>query len=191
MISLTCTEQQVSKSRAVIVRGRALTPLIFDSLDLRAKNDSTESRQQQFGLFSNNTIQHVHDSYRFSYYLLVWSIGSRYDTFKRLPTLLSSYWPVWITLAGLIPDFLTRRAIRYLCNQRLQDISSTSLELEVEEKWKYIQGLKEAPVAIETEKANEQHYEVSSKSIIALQYLLTDTYDGGYARSRQPSFNRV
>lgn len=35
------------------------------------------------------------------------------------------------------------------------------MEIEVEEKWKYIQGLKEAPVAIETEKANEQHYEVS------------------------------
>lgn len=61
---------------------------------------------------------------------------------------------------GLIPDFITRRAIRYLCNQRLQEISLTNKTESVQSKWQYIKDLKENEVAIETAKANEQHYEV-------------------------------
>mgnify|MGYP001559689564 CR=1 FL=1 len=63
---------------------------------------------------------------------------------------------------GLLPDFVVRRAIRYLCNQRLAEIARGSIEDAVESKWSYIQGLKaREEIAIETEKANEQHYEVS------------------------------
>lgn len=61
---------------------------------------------------------------------------------------------------GLLPDFFVRRAIRYLCNQRLSEIAASSLTEAVESKWEYIEGLKKSAVAIETEKANEQHYEV-------------------------------
>lgn len=61
---------------------------------------------------------------------------------------------------GWIPDFLTRRAIRILCNQRLSQIAAASLTEAVEAKWEYINGLKQSEIAIETSKANEQHYEV-------------------------------
>lgn len=61
---------------------------------------------------------------------------------------------------GVIPDPIVRRAIRYLCNQRLKEIASSSIEEQAEAKWKYVEDLKQRPVAIETEKANEQHYEV-------------------------------
>jgi hypothetical protein len=62
---------------------------------------------------------------------------------------------------GRIPDPLVRRAIRHLCNQRLDEIASTSLEVAAENKWTYIAGLKRGAIAIEQAKANEQHYEVS------------------------------
>lgn len=61
---------------------------------------------------------------------------------------------------GLLPDFLVRRAIRYLCLQRLSEIAACSISEAVESKWEYIEGLKQSAVAIETDKANEQHYEV-------------------------------
>lgn len=64
---------------------------------------------------------------------------------------------------------LVRRAIRYLCNQRLREIASTSFEASVEHKWDYINQLKQRPVAIDTDKANEQHYEVHSTSTLIHQ----------------------
>jgi hypothetical protein len=63
---------------------------------------------------------------------------------------------------GLIPDPILRRAIRHLCQTRLNEIASASIEEQAEAKWAYIEDLKQRPVAIETEAANEQHYEVSS-----------------------------
>lgn len=62
---------------------------------------------------------------------------------------------------GVIPDLLVRRAIRYLCNQRLREIAQNSIETAVQHKWEYIEALKQNQVAIEQDKANEQHYEVS------------------------------
>lgn len=69
---------------------------------------------------------------------------------------------------GLIPDPILRRAIRHLCNTRLQEIARSSIEEQAEAKWAYIEDLKQRPVAIETEAANEQHYEVSF-SILQLE----------------------
>ncbi|SCV71705.1 BQ2448_3293 [Microbotryum intermedium] len=66
---------------------------------------------------------------------------------------------------GVVPDPIVRRAIRYLCRQRLQEIKATEMETSVEAKWAYIHGLKQSEVAIETDKANEQHYEVSTEFI--------------------------
>lgn len=61
---------------------------------------------------------------------------------------------------GIIPDFLLRIAIRYLCRERLQWVSTEDLTKAQERKTQYIEGLKERPIAIHTDKANEQHYEV-------------------------------
>ena len=61
---------------------------------------------------------------------------------------------------GVIPDLIVRRAIRFLCNQRLKEIAQNSIETAVQHKWEYIEALKQNQVAIEQDKANEQHYEV-------------------------------
>ena len=58
---------------------------------------------------------------------------------------------------GLVPDHLTRFGIRRLCKQRLKD--------EYQGDWKTKQGnrvleLKKSAIAIETQAANDQHYEV-------------------------------
>ncbi|ORY89045.1 S-adenosyl-L-methionine-dependent methyltransferase [Leucosporidium creatinivorum] len=66
---------------------------------------------------------------------------------------------------GLIPDPILRRAIRHLCQTRLNEIARSSIEEQAEAKWAYIEDLKQRPVAIETDAANEQHYEVSTEFI--------------------------
>jgi cyclopropane-fatty-acyl-phospholipid synthase len=65
---------------------------------------------------------------------------------------------------GLLPDFLTRFGIRRLCKERLRD--------EYAGDWKsrqqqFVQTLKASAVAIETQAANEQHYEVPPPFFVA------------------------
>lgn len=50
---------------------------------------------------------------------------------------------------GLIPDFLLRPAIRFLCRQRLTSLNEGGWEEQHERKMKFIEGLREKPVAIE------------------------------------------
>lgn len=67
---------------------------------------------------------------------------------------------------GLLPDPLVRQAIRILCSQRLAEIASASLSEAAEAKWAFVEDLKRQPLAIETETANEQHYEVRAPSFL-------------------------
>jgi len=61
---------------------------------------------------------------------------------------------------GLLPDTLIRFGIKRLCSQRLAEATSSS-EDEMEKKHAtWIDVLKESPIALVPEKANEQHYEV-------------------------------
>lgn len=64
--------------------------------------------------------------------------------------------------SGYIPDFLLRRGIRSQLHQRLSLISSTSLASAYATKMQYVDLLRSRPIAIETSKANEQHYEVGT-----------------------------
>ena len=63
---------------------------------------------------------------------------------------------------GLLPDFAVRRAIRYLCRQRLDEIAHTDLAAAAEHKWAYVEDMKRRPIAIEQDRANEQHYHVAT-----------------------------
>lgn len=58
---------------------------------------------------------------------------------------------------GWIPDALTRAGIRRLCAMRLRDERA---EGAVQRKLAVLDELRHSPLAIETEAANEQHYEV-------------------------------
>ena len=61
---------------------------------------------------------------------------------------------------GLLPDAIIRLGIRRLCRQRLVDASNTNEVLMEQEHAAWIDVLKESPIALVPEKANEQHYEV-------------------------------
>ena len=61
---------------------------------------------------------------------------------------------------GNIPDRLIRFGIRRLLRKRLQDISSNSVESFSKALSEFVIKMSQAPIAVQTEKANEQHYEV-------------------------------
>ena len=61
---------------------------------------------------------------------------------------------------GKIPDFLIRRGIRRLNQKRLRNESRETPVEELEAKQQIISQLSDNPIAIETDKANVQHYEL-------------------------------
>ncbi|KAG7094275.1 hypothetical protein E1B28_007879 [Marasmius oreades] len=69
---------------------------------------------------------------------------------------------------GLIPDFILRRAIRAVIRHRLRKIDHGSLEANHAVKMDWIAGVKaRKTIADVPEKANEQHYEVSTDFILS------------------------
>jgi cyclopropane fatty-acyl-phospholipid synthase-like methyltransferase len=69
--------------------------------------------------------------------------------------------------SGLVPHSLIRYGIRAQLTDRLRSISSTTREAHVARKMAYVASLRQRPVAIETAKANEQHYEVGTDVLAA------------------------
>ena len=61
---------------------------------------------------------------------------------------------------GIIPDFLLRAGIRNLCRKRLKQCRTDDCEGNAELIEKYMRSVDEAPLAVLTEKANQQHYEI-------------------------------
>jgi len=61
---------------------------------------------------------------------------------------------------GKVPDFLLRRGIRRLIKKRLKKQNRLSVEERFEYLNNFINQLKKQPIAVETEAANEQHYEL-------------------------------
>ena len=62
--------------------------------------------------------------------------------------------------AGLVPDTLTRRGIRRLLRQRLQEITAGDCEAQGLRHQALVAELRGSPIAIHTDDANAQHYEV-------------------------------
>lgn len=61
---------------------------------------------------------------------------------------------------GVIPDALIRLRIRQLLRQRLQEEEQGSEEANQAQVMRFIAQLRESPIAIHTQEANEQHYEL-------------------------------
>jgi cyclopropane-fatty-acyl-phospholipid synthase len=78
-----------------------------------------------------------------------------------------------------IPDNLLRIGIRKLLKQRLQDEKKANTELQQQYLMQLIKELKNAPIAVNTTDANEQHYEVPTQFY---QYCLGKhlKYSSGY-----------
>lgn len=68
----------------------------------------------------------------------------------------------WILDGGYLPQAIIRIGIRRQLQGRLNIIGSTSLEEAYRSKMQYVKALRTRPIAIETGKANEQHYEVGT-----------------------------
>ncbi len=64
---------------------------------------------------------------------------------------------------GLVPDSMQRSAMRGLMGQRLRDEFAFSPDLARIRHQSLVDGLRESPIAIETDAANEQHYEVPAE----------------------------
>ena len=64
---------------------------------------------------------------------------------------------------GLVPDFLIRAGIRNLCRKRLRQCLADDCEANAELAEKYIEESDASPMAVLTDKANEQHYEVPAE----------------------------
>ena len=60
---------------------------------------------------------------------------------------------------GLIPEFLVRMGIRSICRERIAE-ESGSPEVESARLLQFVERVKKEPIAVLTEKANEQHYEL-------------------------------
>jgi cyclopropane-fatty-acyl-phospholipid synthase len=67
-----------------------------------------------------------------------------------------------LTEGGLVPDSLIRRGIRHLVKQRLQEIQANDTEASAEHLNSFVLHMRDCPLAVAPEKANEQHYEVPS-----------------------------
>ncbi len=67
-----------------------------------------------------------------------------------------------MTLAerGYLPDVLVRLGIRQLCAQRLRDESQGGPEQQAARYLERIDSLRRSPIALHTEAANAQHYEL-------------------------------
>ncbi|KAF2158105.1 S-adenosyl-L-methionine-dependent methyltransferase [Myriangium duriaei CBS 260.36] len=68
---------------------------------------------------------------------------------------------------GVLPFPIIRQGIRSQLRSRLASLASTSVTSAYDTKMKYIDLLRTRPIAVETAKANDQHYEVGTGVLAA------------------------
>lgn len=90
---------------------------------------------------------------------------------------------------NILPDFLIRMGIKRLLAQRLKDEDQGNVEANQQHLMQLIEELKKSPIAINTQEANEQHYEVPTKFY---QYVLGKNlkYSSGYWKEGQNNFDQ-
>jgi cyclopropane-fatty-acyl-phospholipid synthase len=64
---------------------------------------------------------------------------------------------------GLVPDRVVRLGIRRLLKERLAEMRATDAEAAEDMNQAFIAHMREAPIALLPDKANEQHYEVPAE----------------------------
>ncbi|WP_223787608.1 SAM-dependent methyltransferase [Marinicella meishanensis] len=68
----------------------------------------------------------------------------------------------WIE-RGHLPDFVVRAGIRKLLKQRLREEHADDVEASDQKYHEFLTEIKQSALAIDTDKANEQHYEVDAE----------------------------
>ena len=64
---------------------------------------------------------------------------------------------------GHIPDLLTRAGIRLLLLQRLREQAQEGPDQEWQAMMTFVEEMRQSPIALHTQEANEQHYELPSR----------------------------
>ena len=72
-------------------------------------------------------------------------------------------WGVEAAERGWIPDPLIRSQIRRLCDQRAKQASRGNAEANQQSLQDFVQQLRQSPIALMPDKANQQHYEVPAE----------------------------
>jgi cyclopropane-fatty-acyl-phospholipid synthase len=72
-------------------------------------------------------------------------------------------WYTALLETGLVPDPVVRLAIRSVCAARLREEDQGDPGRQAERLMRYIATLRSSPIAIETDSANRQHYEVPAR----------------------------
>ncbi|MBL7994903.1 class I SAM-dependent methyltransferase [bacterium] len=83
---------------------------------------------------------------------------------------------------NLLPDFLIRMGIRQLLRRRLKEEDLKETELQQRRLMSFVGELKQSPIAINTQAANEQHYEIPAMfyQLVLGKHL---KYSSGYWRN--------
>lgn len=61
---------------------------------------------------------------------------------------------------GVLPDLLLRKGVQWLVEKRIKKQNKLSIEARFNYLFNFIEKIKEQPIAVKTEEANEQHYEL-------------------------------
>jgi cyclopropane-fatty-acyl-phospholipid synthase len=80
-----------------------------------------------------------------------------------MTTLAPTSLAIRLVEAGLVPDPLTRAGIRRLLRERLHDIAADDPAAAAQAAADFVSAMQQAPLALLTDKANEQHYEVPAE----------------------------
>lgn len=64
---------------------------------------------------------------------------------------------------GIVPDFVIRAGIRLQLRDHLAILAETDTEIDLSNKLAIVEELRSMPIAIDTDKANAQHYEVPAR----------------------------
>ncbi|MBY0400820.1 cyclopropane-fatty-acyl-phospholipid synthase family protein [Myxococcota bacterium] len=64
---------------------------------------------------------------------------------------------------GLLPDVVVRAGIRAMLRARLREIDAADCERERERQQSFLEQARRSPIALETDAANQQHYEVPAE----------------------------
>ena len=67
---------------------------------------------------------------------------------------------IWLAEKGYVPEWVLRKGIRRLLSQRIHELHSKYLEDTEKGLNEWIDHMRNSPVALVPEKANEQHYEI-------------------------------
>jgi hypothetical protein len=88
---------------------------------------------------------------------------------------------------GIVPDVVIRFGIRLQLYNHLAQLNASSAVMELEQKLQIVDELRTMPIAIATQEANEQHYEVPAK-FYTLCLGPCKKYSSGYWPTRQTTF---